>query len=533
MATTTNDPRLVGVMVLCVLAAASCSGKQQARPPAEVATSPASAKNADHSGPMVDPLELADGEDALAKALKMNSDEYAAPPHDFRSGHVTKAKLDASAVQRSKGGFEVQLPSGAPVTTPTVYANLVMVSGGFRSKEFHALRLNTGEPVWGLHLDDDGPSTAACAERVCVWNTESCTIFAVQAETGEMLWSLWLGDPLMSAPTIAGGKVFTAYPASAGNRPPDASHALIALDLKTGRIEWQRWIDADVMSAPVAHGGMLYVATLAGTLYKIDQKSGTILAAKARRVTSAPVIDDSGVYYTRRVDAPASQAPEEAVAAERPVPQGKAAKPNSGEDMMGGGSYVGEAKPAPYLDSKVQQKSVYHSKSAADDAANGFSQGAPASAAAGKAAMNIGQGSVASLQAFQGSRLLRFGAMSISSMGDEVVGIDAATGKRSWAFKLAGDVTAAGGFLAAPPAAAGGRVVLGTLAGKVRIVDPKSGKQLGSYDANHPIRSQPVIHRGWIYVGTTDGRMIGIDTGDESLTGWPMWGRDAARSGKM
>ena len=52
--------------------------------------------------------------------------------------------------------------------------------------------------------------------------------------------------------------------------------------------------------------------------------------------------------------------------------------------------------------------------------------GAPAAANAGKAAYNIGQSSVSGLQAFQGSRILRFGALSVSSMGDEVVGLDAA-----------------------------------------------------------------------------------------------------------
>jgi len=44
-----------------------------------------------------------------------------------------------------------------------------------------------------------------------VFNTESCTIFALEAETGQQLWSYWLGDPLTSTPTIAQGRVFTSY----------------------------------------------------------------------------------------------------------------------------------------------------------------------------------------------------------------------------------------------------------------------------------------------------------------------------------
>jgi len=367
-----------------------------------------------------------------------------------------------------------------------------------------------------------------------------CTIFAVDAETGEQLWSWWLGDPLMSAPTIADGRVFTGYPASRGQRsstssspskplPPGASHALVAIDLRSGKLLWQRWIDADVMSAPVAAQRALYVATLAGTIYKLDQATGTILAAKARRATSAPVIDDGGVYYTRRVDDPNDKdAVEEAVVAEQP-----SGEIPSDKRQWGGGSYTTGRKAAPYLSPKVQKKSDYGKYSFEDDAANGFTHGAPASAGAGKAMANVGQSSVSSLQAFQGSRILRIGALGVNSMGDEVICFDAATGAKAWSFKLEGNLSKAGGFLAAPPAAAGDRILIGMLSGKLQLVDPKSGARLKAYQANHPIRSQPVVHDGWIYVGTTDGWLVAINTGDRKLTGWPMWGKDAARSGRM
>src|SRR5262249_54944072 len=153
--------------------------------------------------------------------------------------------------------------------------------------------------VWGMNLDDDGPTSAVCADDIVVFNTESCTIFALDARTGKNLWSHFLGDPLTSTPTIANGMVFTSYPANGGGgggmgpgglnnyrgrgqkpqrsgdqkkkstdqgkgkgqppqpqgqakQRPGASHVMICLELKTGKIFWQKWIDSDVMSAPVA-----------------------------------------------------------------------------------------------------------------------------------------------------------------------------------------------------------------------------------------------------------------------------------------
>jgi outer membrane protein assembly factor BamB len=144
---------------------------------------------------------------------------------------------------------------------------------------------------------------------------------------------------------------------------------------------------------------------------------------------------------------------------------------------------------------------------------------------------HLGYGSVSTLQAYQGSRLLRVGSMSFNSMGDEVVATDDAKQGKAWSLKLDGDAHAVGGFLAAPPAAAGGRPVIGTFSGTLKIVDPKKGSISASYDVGHPIRSQPVVVDGWIYVGTDDGRLVAIDTGDASITGWTHWGGNAARTG--
>jgi outer membrane protein assembly factor BamB len=526
--------RFAGVSAAAIVAAVACGRIQTSIPP-ESPTAPSSGERGARGEVLShDPNEP---EDVLARALEMNSDAYAKPPSEFRAGHATPAKLDAGAIQRQKGRFEVRMPSGAPVATPAIYQGRVLVSGGFRSKQFYAFAVETGDPAWGLQLDDDGPSTPACEDEVCLWNTESCTIFAVDAKTGRQLWAWWLGDPLMSAPSIAGGRVFTSYPAQVPDGPPGATHAVIALDLRSGAVLWQKWIDADVMSAPVAIDGFVYAATFAGTIYKLDQKSGDLLAAKARRATSAPVFDERGMYYTRRIDDPTDpKSVEEAVVFEprRPVGASSSAAAGGSIVLVGGDGVpvVKHRKSAPYLDKSVQQQSQYSLDSKNDDAANGFGAGAPAAANAEAAFGLVGQGSVSSLQAFQGSRVLRLGALSINSMGDEIVSLHDDKAAALWTHKLAGDARKQGGFLAAPPVAAGGRILVGSLGGTLDVLEPSTGKRLRRFEVGHALRSQPVVHAGWIYVGTADGRLVAIDSGDRDLTGWPMWGRDAARSGR-
>jgi Ca-activated chloride channel homolog len=492
--------------------------------------------------------------DITEQVKKYNSAEYTSPPSSFRKGHVTTRELSKDAIKRSETGYQVQLPSKAPVATPTVYDGNVYVSGGFHSKEFYAFDAKSGDLKWAVNLDDDGPSSAVARDGVVIFNTESCTIFALDAKTGRQLWSWWLGDPLMSTPTIANGKVFTSYPASGRQsgmvqqqmqtnsnmispppnsapvantektdttskslKVPPASHVLAAFDLKTGKILWQRWIDADVMSAPVASGTELYVTTFAGTMYKFNQADGEILSARQVRATSAPVVVDGDMFYTKRADKAGSGLVEEAAV--------KATRSTGRETSQT------NRKAAPYLDGRVQSKSSYKSLGGALDAANGFAGGAPAQANAEAAYSNVGQSNVSTLQAYQGSRILNYGDNNYSVMGDEIVCNDVKSGKKLWSQKLSGDMKKAGGFIGTPPAAAGGSIFVGTLNGKVLQIDPKSGKQIKAYDVGSPIRFQPVVQDGMIYVGTQDGKLVAIDTKDPKLTGWPMWGGDAEHTG--
>ena len=471
--------------------------------------------------------DVPQGEIVTDKVKEMNSDKYGKPPVKFRPGATTKIESPKST--KTATGFQVAFASAAQITTPTVYDHKVIVSGGFRSNQLFAYETQTGKSVWALDLHDDGPSSPACERNVCVVNTESCTIFAIAADSGKLLWSYWLGDPLTSAPTIAGNRVFAAYPAanSEGDkpRPPGATHALAAFDLSTGKILWQLWLDGDVMSAPVAMGEFVYVSTFGGTTIKIEQATGTVRYAMKAKATSAPVVqfDSDGVeqmYYTSgeywKDELGAYRKQESVIRADHNEPQTK---------------YKTATKKADYIDATVQGSTVQAKTAKEDDAANGFSGGAPASAAADFAAESVGVASVQSMQSFQGSRVLRFADKSVNTMGDEVIATDADSGKTLWSYKLAGDVKTQGGFLGTAPLAAGNTVLVGTLEGTVVQLDPGSGKRKAEFKVGSPIRSQPVVDQGWIYVGTSDGKLVAIDTKDKSVHGWPTWGGNAQRTG--
>jgi len=199
----------------------------------------------------------------------------------------------------------------------------------------------------------------------------------------------------------------------------------------------------------------------------------------------------------------------------------------------GGAKYanVFGGRSAKYLDQKVQDESTIKKAGDKLDASNGFSGGAPATANAQKAASNVGQSNVATLQSFQGSRVLRYGERNMVCMGDEVICNDPKDGKKVWSVKLKGDLAKSGGFLGAPPVAAGPSLFMTTLAGAVLQLDPATGETRKSWEVGKEMRFPPTVEGGRIFVGTQDGRMVCIETGDPKNAGWPQWGGNAQRTG--
>ena len=496
------------------------------------------------------PTFSSDSSEITAAVLAM-WEAAATPAKEFRSGRVKPGEIH-DYLSPTPEGFVIQLPQRGLTPSPTVYKNMLFVSGGFGSKSFYAFNAQTGEIIWAVELDDDGPSAAIAVDDRIILNTESCTIFVLNAFTGEMEWSHYLGDPLMSTPSIRDGRIFTAYPAGRGvgllqqnnveqqfspsdldfkkkpspsppdNSPDDfkyqlyPSHILVAMDLATGEVAWQRWIDGDIMSAPVAEPDELYVTTFPGTLFKFNPQSGELLAARASRATSAPVVVGDQIYMTQRAD--------------------QASEVREAIGVMGRTRGATQRqyfqRSAPYLDAQVQQQTELKSLAADYDAGNGFSAGPPTNSGWEAASANIGQANVSSLQAFQGSRILHLDGKNYSTMGDEILCTDPNTGEVVWKQELEGDLQKDGGFLATPPLYAGGKLVIATLKGDIIVSNPNTGEELGRYKTGETIRYQPVVDQGRIYVSTMTGKVICIDSGDPSLTGWATWGANAAHTNR-
>ena len=85
-------------------------------------------------------------------------------------------------------------------------------------------------------------------------------------------------------------------------------------------------------------------------------------------------------------------------------------------------------------------------------------------------------------------------------------------------------------FTSMPVAAVNKKIMIATRSGKALVVNPEKGIIEKTYDLETPVKFQPVINDGWILTSSKEGKLISNNTGDKSLTGWPMWSFNAAHN---
>jgi outer membrane protein assembly factor BamB len=461
--------------------------------------------------------------DKLRQMQKSAAPAPAAPTANF--GLLVGEPMPVTTRDGKFKGWKVVIPGNRPLATPAVVDGKVFVGGGFGSHEFYAFDAVSGKKVWQYSTADDGPTAAVVQDGYVAFNTESCELEVLTLE-GKPVWKKWLGDPLMSMPAIAEGKVYMAYPNSKGDR----EHYLACFDLKTGKEEWKHKIAGEIITAPVIEQQMVYLATLDGTLYCFKQSDGTVFWIEKKNATSSPVVANGFCYYSRRSEVTLKR-------------DGKEYKQQT-EELAGRGTAPAGAsqalketmREADYLDYGKRSATASEKQLQSADAAVGFGGMAKGDSKINQAKDNLGQASVSGIWAYQGSKPFIYKDQLFSCMGDTVQCVDLKTDKVLWKKSMQPTTKKDKAeplldSVLTPPALVNDKVFLGTTFGEVRCLSAKTGELLWAAPIGEPIVFQPAVAKGRVYVSTNTGHLYCLETGDPKDDGWLMWGANAAHNG--
>lgn len=300
-------------------------------------------------------------------------------------------------------------------------------------------------------------------------------INAVNKTTGAQLWQVSLKQPVSSSATIAGGRVFVGT----------LDGWVYALDAQSGKLIWQSNVPSEVLAAPASNGDVLVVHTHDGSVTALSADRGeqvwqtNVQTPKlSLEGDSAPVISgnnvivgfDSGELIAYALDSGK-------MLWQRPIaiPTG-ASEVSQMVDVLG----------TPVIKDGVIYASSYHGNLVAVSAVNGDL---------------IWQQPLSSFR-------------SVAVSGDAVVATDAKgqvkafsrdTGQLLWtqsAFKWRHT---------SAPQVVGKYAVVGDYQGYLHWLDVSSGRQLAvSRFGGKPIKSQPVVEAGRLYLTTSHGELVAL-----------------------
>ncbi|HEY9733737.1 MAG TPA: PQQ-binding-like beta-propeller repeat protein [Drouetiella sp.] len=489
-------------------------------------TTASAASAAFAAGPVPVPTTSTAPKAAPLKTIELDLD-HAIPIPSTPAKFQLKATMFKTKDNRE--GWSLNIPGGHPIATPAYWNGMLFVGGGYGSHEFYALNAETGAVIWKYQTGDDGPTAAVVEDGLCAFNTESCTVFVLNARTGKLVWQEWLGDPLMSQPAIYRGKLYIAYPAGQSHgqnqsqsanwhgagvakKPekidPRYSHRLLCADLKTGKHLWTQPITADAISAPIINNGQVLLTCQDGTSFCINADTGIKVWEKANSGTSAPLATRQGVVFTERQDRNKS-------AFEGLQVYGR------GGDLMRDMAPAPQA--APYLRKNSEMNGLAKGKMQQLDSSVGFAT-PPADAHLDKAA-GLPISNVIGGWAFQGSRVATKGDTFFYNQGTQLKA--SRKSQNNWTANFRGKGITPDSQLFSPPAMGKENIYLASSNGHIVAVDQKSGALKFDYETKNPITFQPALANGNIYVGTSDGVVMCLKTGDKDATDWTAWGGNA------
>ncbi|NBN77712.1 PQQ-binding-like beta-propeller repeat protein [Microvirga tunisiensis] len=196
---------------------------------------------------------------------------------------------------RPEGEDDVASGGGVAVANGRVFA-----ATGYR--KFAALDAGSGQVLWTIDLSTPARGAPAVGNGYVFVVTQNNEVYAIKQEDGSVVWTYSgieesAGLLSASAPAVVGGTVVV----------PFSSGEIMAIDIKKGEPIWAEGVArafrtlalstlADVSASPVVAGGTVFATGVAGRTIAASLKTGQIEWQQDIGSVHTPVVSGSAVF---------------------------------------------------------------------------------------------------------------------------------------------------------------------------------------------------------------------------------------------
>ena len=172
-------------------------------------------------------------------------------------------------------------------STPLLEGETIFISS--LDHRVYALNPDTGRMIWSKNLGGAITDTPTLAGDTLLSGTFAQSLFALDSETGREIWSFKAEGGLWGSPAVSDSAAFFG---------DDAGFAY-ALDLSSGNVIWKTEVVGPVRASPMVHDEVVYFVTELGAVHALDVATGNPLWPGSNtidgRLLSDPIAASSGL----------------------------------------------------------------------------------------------------------------------------------------------------------------------------------------------------------------------------------------------
>lgn len=392
----------------------------------------------------------------------------------FPNTKISKSFAGNKYLKKTPVGYNLEFVNKTPISTPAVGDSKIFIPGPYYTNELICVDEESGKFIWGVDLDETGISSVVYYDGIVFVNTYSCTLYALNAKNGELLWSKWLATIIFSTPAVSGNKVITSYPNDLSAMNPllhkeGDNFAIICFNAKDGEILWQNWLDNEILTTPVISGGKAFTTTHDGSLYIFKLENGELIKKIKGNFNSPPTIANNKLYISELTD----------------------------KKEFTRIYDLGSFKLIKSSDGYLHQSKILEAKE------------------------------LSSVQRMNhtGNQVSIYKNLAYKIEGNYVKCFDANSWKEKWKYLINNKNTYdlfANKATSVAPAVFNDMVMASSFSGYIYFLDYETGKLIKKHDLGEPLFSQAIVNKGKLISGTAKGKLITIDTKDTKFDAWPM-----------